>query len=971
MMNAQIDSDAVRNFKVPSRTRGLYMYFVLGALGIAAVSTSLSFSQAITDDFSDAVTSNYEWIEREGLYSELIRLLNACEEPIVTALETGKTEDVENRLTDAVKRFRRHLEIARKETDINVGPRERAPLIAELDAVSELIRNLEISGHQALQAKVAKDDARAIAHLAALNRNSQKAAQRLVNAFNAIRGSQGDRLEKQLQDAETLRGYQAWFAFGVLGLVVCVSFFGHRLSKTTHDSIRTMTKQAHALADQEARLRTIFATAAEGIVTIHPDGVIESCNAATLELFGCGEGEIVGRTLGSLMTHNPDAAVSDSQARAVSLESLVGQRQELLAERPDGTTFIVDFAAAEVRCNDHRVITGILHDITDRKLFEAKLDQARHAAEAATRAKSQFLANMSHEIRTPMTAILGFADLLREPEQSEEERSRCAETIHRNADHLLSLLDDILDLSKIEAGRMSVEQVECNPIDLVRDVDALVRQRAREKCLEFEVVLDSRIPETISGDPVRIRQILLNLVGNSIKFTNAGRVQLHMWTEDVDSEPALHFKVVDTGIGMSKNQIAQLFRPFTQADSTTTRQFGGTGLGLSICKRLVDMMGGNIQVTSVADVGSTFCFHLPTGDLDNIAWVDSYSQIVPAAENPIEVRTGRLTARVLLAEDSADNRRLISYHLQKAGATVVHTEDGQDTVQQARLAAQLGQPFDVILMDMQMPIMDGYQATAELRQLGYRLPIVALTAHAMSGDREKCINAGCDDYLTKPIVADELLDRVRRYWNQNRKTEQSVDQTSSESKPQIPTLTNSIEEPTEKIQPAISRPVHEETLVSEFADDPEMIEILAKFLTGLNDRIEEIDGFFIKSDWGGVTNVAHQLKGAAGGYGFPIISEVAAELERLSRATMESGSSLGGESSNAQVKSCLDRLVVICRLAIASNHSTSDDSRRKITQYRRPSTNPSLRMGTQIDKDAAAILDEIEVIPSSEIQLLL
>jgi PAS domain S-box-containing protein len=974
-MHTQIDSDVVRNFQVPSRTRWLYMYFVLAALGLAAISTSLSFSQAITDDFSDAVATNYEWVEREGLYSELIRLANACEEPIVSALETGHTKHVSEQLRESVKSFRHHLQIAREETNINIDSRDRVALIAELDRVSESLRGVELEGRQVLEAKDRHDDDQAIAHFVALNRNSQEAAQTLADAFKTIRESQGKRFEQQLREAETLRGYQAWSAIGVLGLIVCVSLYGHRLSTATHESMRTMTTQAQSLADQEARLRTIFATAAEGIVTIHADGVIESCNKATLDLFRCEELEIVGHTLRSIMTHNND--VSDGNrpdivpSSAVSLDSLVGQRQELIAARPDGTSFIVDFAAAEIRCNDHRVITGILHDVTDRKLFEAKLEQARHAAESATRAKSQFLANMSHEIRTPMTAILGFADLLREPGQSDEERTRCAETIRRNADHLLSLLNDILDLSKIEAGRMSVEQIKCRPCGLVQDVATLTRQRAKEKGIDFDVIFDTPIPETISGDPVRIRQILLNLVGNSIKFTDEGHVQLHVWMQDVETEPSLHFKIVDTGIGMSEEQTARLFRPFTQADSTTTRQFGGTGLGLSICKRLVEMMGGNIKVTSVVGLGSTFSFYLPTGDLDDCSWVESYSQPVTTAPTNIETNAGRLAARVLLAEDGVDNRRLISYHLQKAGATVVHTENGKDAVQQALLAAQLNQPFDIILMDMQMPIMDGYQATGELRQHGYRRPIVALTAHAMSGDREKCINAGCDDYLTKPIVPHDLLDTVRRFsaLNQDSASPSDEDQTTSKaSTDQVavdgndPTRAlggddpdqvgeNAIGEvvsPPSSITPSSITPSSasagadqclesqslvggrtvdgfEEPLVSEYANDPEILEILEIFIESLNGRIESIDTLFIDEDWLELADVAHQMKGAAGGYGFPTITEVAAEVERLSSA-METSDTQAKSDVLTQLKSCVDRLVFMCRRAMQGVGSTHDEA---------------------------------------------
>ena len=1025
-MHTHDKSDAVRNFKLPSQVRWLYMYFALGALGIAAISARLSFSQAITGDFSKAVTSNYEWVEREGLYSELIRLANACEVPVVKALDSNVTDTAAADLSESVRDFHKHLRIARKEAHLNVNQAERLPMLEELNKVSELLRVVESEGRQAIEDQSNGDSQSAIGHLAALNSSSEHAAQLMSGIFRTIRSSFGNRFEEQLREAETMRGYQVWFAFGVLGLVAGVSFYGHRLSNATHQSMQTMSEQAIALANNEARLRTILATAAEGIVTINAHGVIDSCNAATLELFRCDENEVVGRTLRSMVSHSAGpsqsaTATSINGSNPVSLDELVGQRQELVAERPDGTNFVVDFAAAEVKIDEQRTITGILHDITDRKLFEAKLDQARHAAEAATRAKSQSLANMSHEIRTPMTAILGFADLLREPGHSEEERVRCTETIRRNADYLLSLLNDILDLSKIEAGGMSVEQIKCQPIQLVQDVVALKRQAAYEKGIELDVVFDSSVPATIEGDPVRIRQILLNLISNSIKFTNEGYVRLHVAVHDVKTNPNLHFKIVDTGIGMTEPQTARLFRPFTQADSSTTREFGGTGLGLSICKRLVEMMGGMINVTSVVDLGSTFTFYVPTGSLAEVQWIESFSLAAQNAnETPTPCQTSQLPARVLLAEDGVDNRRLISYHLQKAGATVVHTENGQEAVQQARLADQLKQPFDIILMDMQMPILDGYQATGELRQLGYRGPIVALTAHALFGDREKCINAGCDDYLNKPINAKKLLETVRRFWHQTQMADGELSSveaatlvvdasrvSSTRSAASMPKLESNVTSnvkslersnvdgisnttsradevssdevrngdcPEGGLKEASSKPqvspnivdsMQPEPLLSEFAGDEEMLEMLETFVNSLVDRIELIDKLFTNQEWTKLKDMGHQLKGAAGGYGFPAITELAAQVERLSQQAADSELDNENDSIN-QLKSCVDGLIYTCRRAILGGtiDATDEQSPHELAEVA-VVPDLSVRENTFDDSNVVAILDEIEVLTST------
>ena len=384
-------------------------------------------------------------------------------------------------------------------------------------------------------------------------------------------------------------------------------------------------------------------------------------------------------------------------------------------------------------------------------------------AESATRAKSEFLANMSHEIRTPMTAILGFAEmLLGEPsiDRAPPERVEAIRTIRRNGEYLLDLINDILDLSKIEAGRMEMERIDCPIIQLLSDVMSLMRVRADAKQLPVSIEYVSDIPELIRTDPLRLRQILINLVGNAIKFTETGAVRLVVQLVRSPRTPLLCVDVIDTGIGLTSEQQSRLFQPFSQADSSTTRKFGGTGLGLMISKRLAEMLGGDITVTSALGKGSCFRATFETGDLGGVKMIGAHCvsegvvQAMPAnpAANPIE-----LTGRILLAEDGPDNQRLISFILKKAGADVTVVANGQLACDEALAAMANGNPFDIILMDMQMPVLDGYDATRRLRSAGYTHPIVALTAHAMEGDDAKCLAAGCDKYLTKPIDRAKFL----------------------------------------------------------------------------------------------------------------------------------------------------------------------------------------------------------------------
>jgi len=547
-----------------------------------------------------------------------------------------------------------------------------------------------------------------------------------------------------------------------------------------------------------------------------------------------------------------------------------------------GRTFLWSFSPIKNR--------DLLHcygsEITDRKRVEERAKKAlleKSVAEAASQAKSMFLANMSHEIRTPLTAIIGFSEALLNVNQGTSERVEAVQTIRRAGKHLLTVINDILDLSKIEAGRLEIERLTVNLFELVEDVTSLARLQLESKDVQFSVQPQFPLPRTVYSDPVRIRQVLLNLISNAIKFTDHGKITLRL-RYDADSQ-SLALEIEDTGIGIKPEQLSRMFTPFTQADASTTRRFGGTGLGLTLSKQMAEMLGGTITVDSEPNQGSRFTFTIDVGEVETLFYhPDEVPNTLPVSTLKEEVE--RLSGTVLVAEDNPDNQRLIQLNARYLGIAADVVENGELAV-----AAALTQPYDLILMDMQMPIMDGLTATRLLRARGYLGPIVALTANATPQYKQSCFTAGCNGFLTKPIERLKFNEMLGKYLKVSESLNMGNELGAANKEPRI---------------------------FSELLQEgSEMADLIEYFINRLPGYLECLRDAQSKSDIVMLKKQAHDLKGIGSAYGYPQVTDLAIKLE----------AALADEPE--QVNTLIEAFALLFRRIQAdANQVTADDTKQ-------------------------------------------
>ncbi|MDB5439804.1 MAG: signal transduction histidine kinase, partial [Caulobacteraceae bacterium] len=585
------------------------------------------------------------------------------------------------------------------------------------------------------------------------------------------------------------------------------------------------------LRDQQFYTRSLIESNIDALMTTDPAGIITDVNKQMEALTGCTRDELIGAPFKDCFT---DPVRAQAGIKRVLVEKSVTD-YELTARARDGKQTVVSYNATTFydRNRNLKGVFAAARDVTERKRVEVELQLAKAAAESASRTKSDFLASMSHEIRTPMNAIMGIADLLAKTALTPEQ-DKYVQIFRRSGDNLLNLINDILDLSKVEASQLDLEQTEFSLSDHLEKVMEMVAPKAQEKSLALVCEIAPGVSNDLVGDPTRLRQVLLNLLGNAIKFTASGSVSLRVEPDQDAAVPtAMRFTVTDTGIGIAGEQLARVFERFTQADSSTTRRFGGSGLGLTISRRLVELMGGRIWVESEVDAGSLFAFAVPF----EVSVIGARPAPAPVGMGP---EAALLPLRILMAEDSPDNCTIALAYLEDTPYQVDVAENGLMACEMFKVGR-----YDLVLMDRQMPAMDGLTATRTIRAWEKAndrppTPIIALTASALKGDRESCLAAGCTAYLTKPIKEAVLLQAIRDH-----------------SRVTAPCGA-----------PALSRAAQR------------LADRTPAYLENCQLNVAAMLAALDRGDFQVVTILGHNLRGSGGGFGFQMITDIGALLEQ-------------------------------------------------------------------------------------------
>ena len=681
------------------------------------------------------------------------------------------------------------------------------------------------------------------------------------------------------------------------------------------------------------RVRSALDTLTEGLLVVDPNEYIVLANEAFASIVGTTPDELVGQNATALNWETKNKASQQAEdfpwLEAIKEGVNIKNRMIYLIDGNEKKRkFIVNCSLVLGSGNKNGGVLISFQDVTELEKKEIELKKSINQAEAANHAKSEFLANMSHEIRTPMNAILGFTEVLRRGYgDGEKDSKKHLETIYSSGKHLLELINDILDLSKVESGHLEIEKIDCAPQEVIADVVNVLAVRASEKGVFLDFKIEGAIPETILSDPSRLRQIVTNLVGNAIKFTDEGSVTVILKALLAEDEPKILINIIDTGIGIPEAKLSTIFDPFVQADSSVTRRFGGTGLGLAISRKFAESLGGNVSVTSESGKGSVFSVTIDPGSLEGVRLLEPEEALITVQETKTDSRINWdfPDARILVVDDGVENRELVKLVLMELGLNVYTAVNGKEAVEKSFQA-----PFDIILMDVQMPVMDGFTAVKKMRERGLTCPVVALTAHAMKGFDKECLAAGYSGYLPKPIDIDQLIDMLAGELGATQCEHDTI--TAVELKTDVPTgnavgSNPKMESDNDAVREILldkfelnSNSYNKDPIVSKWSNNPKFHPIIASFIQRLEEQLGAMEKAWQAKDYKELEGLAHWLKGAGGTVGFNAFTEPAFELEQYAK--------VGEDNASGEVilvlRQLSERLVITGDNGVVNHENGSD-----------------------------------------------
>jgi PAS domain S-box-containing protein len=744
------------------KPRWFYAYIVLALFDLITVLVSLYLNDRIIGIYQVTAEQNKQWAvyqENITLLSELALITNT---PGNDVFETKDLTTEQSKYATAKKDLIEHIKVT-------VDLLEAPEVIDQTNEITALLKEARISVDKLDEEVTAIFDEygkgqldAAASHMSLMDRRYAELASQLANAAKETQHIQLNFFETQNELAQKLKLFE-WIIGGcIILMVIGASFYGNALTKR-------IQRDEEQKKRTSLQLQTLFNTTLDCILVTNQDGEIKSANKAVTNALGYDVKDILGQNISILIPTPENKHKQDSHKYLnTDFKTAVGTSQEIHIAQKDGSIIPVIFGINKMQLSGDTLYVSSIHDISSLKHAEEKLihyaedlEQAKLKAEDANRLKSEFLARMSHEIRTPMNGIIGMTDMLAKGTLNEEQQKQI-QVIQLSSNSLLRIINDILDLTKIESNKLELESIPFDIYSSLNEVFELFQNQAQSKGIQLVQNYDHKASVMLLGDPLRIKQILQNLVNNAIKFTDTGQVTIEVQTSEIkntnDGDTCnIEIKIIDTGLGIEPHVQKQLFQPFKQADTSTTRKAGGTGLGLAICKQLAELMGGNITLTSDMSKGSEFTLTINLPKADSIK-----SDHLPSYQSD-EHNEVQLKGNVLVADDVDINQMVIQSILETVGLTISVVDNGQQA-----LELWQKEEFDLILMDCEMPVMDGFTATRKIRELEKenRIPIIALTANAYEENKQKCLDAGMDNFLTKPIDKTRTVEVLREILEQ-------------------------------------------------------------------------------------------------------------------------------------------------------------------------------------------------------------